>query len=86
MKTEKIDWKGKLSSRKFWMCLAGLVLSMLVTFDVGSVLAERVVGMITAFGAVAVYILAEASVDRAHEEGHDEDIDGSAPDAEVDEW
>ncbi|KGT40044.1 hypothetical protein P421_00190 [Heyndrickxia coagulans P38] len=61
----KIDWKAKLASRKFWALLAGFVSSLLVAFNVSEGSVAQVTSIITAFGSVAVYILAESSVDKA---------------------
>lgn len=61
----KIDWKTKLSSRKFWAMLAALVLSVLTAFGVPSLTGEQVVVIISSIGALAVYMLAEGSVDKA---------------------
>ena len=59
----KIDWKRKLSSRKFWALLAGLTTSGLVLFNVSDNTIAQVAAVIGAFGSVAVYMLAEAYVD-----------------------
>ena len=67
----KTDLIRKLSSRKFWALLAGFVGSMLVVFNVGDNDIAQITGVITAFGTVAVYILAEASVDKSHKGGED---------------
>lgn len=61
----KIDWQAKLSSRKLWALLGGFVSSLLVAFNVDDNTVVQVTGVITAFGSVAVYIFAEASVDKA---------------------
>lgn len=55
----------KLASRKFWALLAGFIGSLLVVFNVGDNDIAQITGVITAFGTVAVYILAEAGVDKA---------------------
>lgn len=60
----KIDWKQKLSSRKFWALVAALVLSILVFFNASDNTATQVSSIITAFGSVCVYTLAETSVDK----------------------
>lgn len=62
----KIDWKSKLSSRKFWALIAGFIGSLLVAFNVGENEIAQVTAIITAFGSIAVYILAESSVDKAN--------------------
>lgn len=58
----------KLASRKFWALAAGFIGSMLVVFNVGDNDIAQVTGVITAFGSVAVYMLAESNVDKAHAE------------------
>ena len=60
----KIDRKQKLSSRKFWALVAALVLSILVFFNASDNTATQVSSIITAFGSVCVYTLAETSVDK----------------------
>ena len=69
----KTDLIRKLSSRKFWALLAGFVGSMLVVFNVGDNDIAQIAAVITAFGSVAVYMLAEASVDNARA-GGDSDV------------
>jgi len=58
-----IDWRRKISSRKFWALISALVVSCLVAFGVDAGTTEKVVGVITAAGACVTYILAEARVD-----------------------
>ena len=59
-----IDWKRKLSSRKFWAMLAALILSVLTAFGVPELKSEQVVVIVTGIGAIAVYMLAEGAVDK----------------------
>ncbi len=58
-----MDWKKKLSSRKFWSLLAVFVTALLVMFNLDSVTIEKVTAMITAGGAVVTYILVEGNID-----------------------
>lgn len=58
-----MDWKKKLGSRKFWSLLAVFVTALLVMFNLDSVTIEKVTAMITAGGAVVVYILVEGNID-----------------------
>lgn len=58
-----IDWKRKLTSRKFWMAVAGFV-SMLIAFFGGSdELAAQITSLILAGATVVAYIIAEGLVD-----------------------
>lgn len=61
-----IDWKRKLSSRKFWTLIAGFISSLLLAFNLDENTIAQVAAVIGSFGLVAVYILAEASVDKAN--------------------
>lgn len=61
----KIDWKRKLTSRKFWAAIAGFVTMLLVYFgkDAGS--AEQVAALIMAGASVVAYIIGEGLADGA---------------------
>lgn len=61
----KIDWKRKLSSRKFWAAVSGVVISVMVAFNADAGTQEKVAGVITATGTLAIYMLAEGSTDKA---------------------
>lgn len=70
-----INWKRKLGSRKFWALLAGLGTSVMVLCNFSDNTTTQVASCITAFGSVAVYILAEAYVD-GQAIGNDDTEDG----------
>ena len=59
------EFKRKLASRKFWALAAGFIGSVLLAFNVGENDIAQVTAILTAFGSICVYILAEASIDRA---------------------
>ena len=61
----KIDWKKKLSSRKFWAAVSGVVISIMVIFGADSGSQEKIAGTIASVGVLATYILAESAVDKA---------------------
>lgn len=61
----KINWKRKLSSRKFWAAVSGVVISVMVAFGADAGSQEKVTGVITATGTLAIYMLAEGSTDKA---------------------
>lgn len=63
----KIDWKAKLGSRKFWALLAALIVGILAMFALPENTITQIGGIITALGAVIVYILGESKVDAARE-------------------
>jgi hypothetical protein len=58
-----MDWKKKLSSRKFWALVATFAASMLVLFGVGEADITKITALITAAGSAIAYIFAEGNVD-----------------------
>ncbi|MBR4502913.1 MAG: hypothetical protein IKP22_13695 [Clostridia bacterium] len=62
----KIDWKGKLTSRKFWMAVVGLVSGILVALNMDEQTVAQVTGIIMAAASVVAYILGEGWADAAH--------------------
>ena len=60
-----INWKQKLTSRKFWAAVVTFVTTILVAFGVPDITIEQVVAVITAGGAMIAYIIGEGLVDAA---------------------
>ena len=61
----KIDWKRKLTSRKLWLAVAGLVSGLVVTFC-GAEAGETVSGVIMSAASVVAYIIGEGLTDAAN--------------------
>ena len=61
----KINWKQKLTSRKFWAALIGFVTALMVAFGVNNLTIEQVVALITAASTLIAYIIGEGMVDAA---------------------
>lgn len=64
----KIDWKSKLTSRKFWAAVIGFVTCVLVAFNVPDLEVEQVAAIITAAATLIAYIIGEGMVDAARVE------------------
>lgn len=64
-KQMKINWKEKLSSRKFWAAIAAWITSMLTAFGATDNAIARVSLIIAGVGTLTVYMLAEAVADKA---------------------
>ena len=58
-----IDWKRKLTSRKWWIAVATFVVAAMVLFGAGSDTAERVGALILLAADVVGYTLAEGLAD-----------------------
>lgn len=60
-----MDWKRKLTSRKFWAAVAEFVAMLLVALGDSQETATRVVALIMAGAGVIAYIVGEGLADAA---------------------
>ena len=65
MMENKIDWKSKLTSRKFWMALTGLITGLLIAMHMDEHEVTQITGIIMAAGSVVAYIIGEGWADAA---------------------
>lgn len=65
---EGINWKSKLTSRKLWVAVAGLVTGLIIAFGGDDATAETVSGCILAGASVIAYIVGEGLVDASRTE------------------
>lgn len=79
-----MDWKRKLSSRKFWMAVVGLVSGIMVFCGRSEQEAQQIGGIIMSAASVVAYILSEGMIDAANAGYIYEDPEESegSPDAE----
>ena len=61
----KIDWKSKLTSRKFWVTVCAFITNLVIAFGGAEQTAVQITGIIMAGAAVIAYILGEAWTDAA---------------------
>lgn len=76
---EKIDWKRKLTSRKFWATVCNFVGMLILAFGGKQETAVQVTEIIMAGAGVVAYIIAEGLVDAANAgtvEVYDDEDDG----------
>ncbi len=69
MDMENINWKQKLSSRKFWAAVVGFVSALLVGFGMADNDIAQVTSIVMAGGALIAYIFSEGWVDANRENG-----------------
>lgn len=60
-----IDWRYKLSSRKFWALLCGLAVAVMVLMGAPESIQSQVLAVIMSLGSIVMYIWGEATVDAA---------------------
>ena len=61
----KINWKQKLTSRKFWSAVVGFVTAILIALKIDNLTIEQVVSVISATSILIAYIIGEGMVDSA---------------------
>ena len=60
-----MDWKKKLSSRKLWASIIGILVGVAMVFGLDENTITTVSGAIVALASVATYIVTEGKVDAA---------------------
>ena len=63
-----MDWKRKLTSRKFWLSIAAFVTMLIVYFTGDAEKAERVSALIMAGATVIGYVIAEGLTDTTNKD------------------
>lgn len=61
-----IDWVRKLTSRKFWVAIVGLVSGLMMAFKVDGETIETISGVIMAAASVIAYTIGEGLADAAN--------------------
>ena len=62
----KIDWKKKLTSRKLWVALAGMIAGFVLAFNGSAEVAETISGCVMSVASVVAYIVGEGLTDAAN--------------------
>ena len=70
---DKIDWKRKLTSRKFWAAVVGFVTALLIGFGMGENDVAQVISIIMAGATLIAYIIGEGLVDASYNSNSNKD-------------
>lgn len=81
----EIDWKRKLTSRKFWAAVCSLVANLIIVFGGTEQETVQVTALIMAGAAVVAYIIGEGLTDAAGAKQNVAFIAPIEPEAEEDE-
>ena len=65
----KIDWRHKLTSRKFWMAFATMISGLILAFGGNAKTAETVCGCIMSVASCVAYVIGEGLADAANADG-----------------
>ena len=60
-----INWQQKLSSRKFWSLIAGLIIAIGALVGWSDTSVEKIVALVSAVSVIVAYIFGEAITDSA---------------------
>ena len=71
----KIDWKQKLSSRKLWAAVVGVIVGLATAFGIEGNEYAEIAGIVTSAVSVVGYIFAEGKIDVARLKKEDEKED-----------
>ena len=71
----KINWKQKLTSRKFWAAIVAVIVSLCVLIGIPDVTQEQITALVMAVGGLIAYILGEGFVDAARIKSEKEDAE-----------
>lgn len=72
---DKIDWKRKLTSRKFWVAVIGFVTAIMVALNIEQMTIEQVTAIVSAMATLIAYIIGEGLTDAAHKEEREDKDD-----------
>ena len=61
-----VDWKRKLTSRKFWLAVISFITALLIFFNVDKGTVEQIASIIMAGATVIAYIIGEGLADSAN--------------------
>ena len=64
----KIDWKRKLTSRKWWLSLTGFITGLIIAFGGSDEAAATVSGCLMSGAAVLAYTIGEGLADSNNKE------------------
>ena len=70
---DKINWKRKLTSRKFWAAIIGFITTLLVAFNVPTLKVEQVIAIISSVSVLVAYIIGEGLVDSTRDKENKKD-------------
>ncbi len=66
----KINWKQKLTSRKFWIAIVGIIVGIAAAFGIRDNDYAQIAGVITSIASAISYVVGEAIVDKSRLEAN----------------
>ena len=66
---DKIDWKRKLTSRKFWAAVVNFITQLLIALNMNENEVAQIAALVMAGAGVIAYIIGEGLADAANAPG-----------------
>ena len=66
----KIDWKKKLTSRKFWVAIAGFVTGIVILICNNQELANQISALVLSAASIVAYIIGEGLADSSYNQAN----------------
>ena len=61
-------WKDKLTSRKFWAAVVGVIISVMVLCGIDTDTQQKTIAIVTASATLIAYIVGEGLTDASHKD------------------
>ena len=61
----KIDWKRKLTSRKFWAAVGAFITALMILFGFDDMTIEKVIAVVSTMSVLIAYIIGEGLIDNS---------------------
>ena len=74
-----IDWKRKLTSRKFWLAVVAFLTNILYAFNFSNITVEKMTGIVMSGAVVIAYIIGEGMADASNAGQEYEEINELSP-------
>lgn len=73
----QVNWKQKLTSRKLWAAIVGVIVGLAAAFGIEENDYAQIVGVVGSVVSVMSYIFGESAVDAAREKNKVEEEEGN---------
>ena len=70
----KIDWKKKLTSRKFWIAVAGFVTGLVILICDNNVMADQIGALVLSAASIVAYIIGEGLADASYNQANTKNV------------
>ena len=74
-----VDWKRKLTSRKFWLAVVAFLTNILYAFNFSNITVEKMTGIVMSAAVIIAYIIGEGLADAGNAGQYYEEVEELSP-------